>query len=153
MEENDPVELRRALSIALDGVTKLAERMTETIERVNTLSENDKSLEVRIENARGETFILLKVVADMLARECLLDRNPPARLDILLKRYFLAAEVFTPDPDDDSMNAELRKLGINIPEPTPAEKQEMEQDAAIAARYRDIANAIRNEAIKTIANS
>jgi hypothetical protein len=48
------------------------------------------------------------------------------------------------------MNAELRKLGVDIPEPTPAEKQETEQNAAIAASYRDIANALRDEAMKTI---
>jgi hypothetical protein len=102
MDENDPAQLRRELNIALDGVTKLADRLTKTIERVNTLFENDKNLEFRIENARGEALILSKVIADMLARECLHDRNPPARLETLLKRYFLAAEVFTPDPDSES---------------------------------------------------
>ena len=110
MDETSHAQLRRELNIALDGVTKLADRLTKTIERVNTLYENDKNLVFRIESARGEALILAKVVADMLARECLNDRNPPAR----------------------------------------PEKQEREQEAAIAASYRDIANVLRDEAMKTI---
>jgi hypothetical protein len=150
MDHTSAAQLRRELDMALDGVSKLADLLTKTKERVNTLFENDKNLEFRIESARGETIILSKVVAGMLARECLHDRNPPARLDALLKRYFLAADIFAPDPDSDSTDALLRKLGADIPKPTPAEREEKERDTVIAASYRDIANTLRDEAMKII---
>jgi hypothetical protein len=150
MDKSTPAQLRRELDIALDGVTKLADRLTKTIERVNTIFDNDINLEFRIESARSEAFILAKVVANMLARECLHDPNPRARLDVLLKQYYLAADVFTPDPDSDTNDAELRKLGVDIPKPTTEALQQRERDAAIAASYRDIANALRDEAMKAI---
>lgn len=153
MDEASPAQLRHELNIALDGVAKLADRLTKVIERVNTLFDNDNNLEFRIESARGEAFILAKVVADMLARECLHDRNPCACLEQLLKRYFLAADVFTPDPGSDANDTDLRKQGVNTQEPTAAVQRDRERDAAIAASYREIANALRNEAMKTISTA
>ena len=117
---------QKDLDVALAGVTKLAGGLEKAYALIGALSD-------RLELYRAESMVLLKVVAGILARECRASPNPQAHLDELLVSYFKSAEAF------DLISG--------------SEPKEANESKFIAACHRDIASALRAEAVRVLTGS
>lgn len=145
MTEITVAQLQTNLNLAFDMIANLASNGTRMSE---IQAKSHENLASQIETARGETIIVLKVVAQLIARDCLQDRDPRKRLEAFVAPLVSAADVFAPDPDAEDHRAILREAGL--PEPTAEELEEERKGAAISQTYTAYAEAIHKEAMRYI---